>query len=119
MPEEPESEELECYVSCGNVFADLGLPDAEELQLKSQLGIEIRFAMKARRLSRQQAAQEIGISKEELVRLLHGTPFHLSVMQLTGYLGCLGYDVQLFATVRKRTPKARQQGQKKREAVAA
>lgn len=117
MLEEPETEELECYVSCGNVFADLGLPDAEELQLKSQLSIEIRFAMKARRLSRQQAAHKIGISKDEFVRLLDGTPFHLSVMQLTGYLGCLGYDVQLFATVRKRTPKVKKQVGKKRVAV--
>ncbi len=114
-----EAQQLECYVSCGNVFADLGLPNAEELQLKSQLGIEIRFAMKARRLSRQQAAQEIGISKEELVRLLDGTPFHLSVTELSGYLGCLGYDVQLSATVRKRTPKVKKQVQKKRETVAA
>lgn len=119
MPEEPESEELVCYVSCGNVFADLGLPDAEELQLKSQLGIEIRYAMKARRLSRQQAAQEIGISKEELVRLLDGTPFHLTVSELSGYLGCLGYDVQLFASVRKRTPNVKKQAQKKRATVAA
>lgn len=120
MPEEPECEELEYYVSCGNVFADLGLPDAEELQLKSQLSIEIRRALKAKRLSRQQAAHKIGISKEELIRLLDGTPFHLSVMQLTGYLGCLGYDVQLFATVRKRTAKAdKPRKQKAREAVAA
>lgn len=112
-------EEPEYYVSCGNVFADLGLPDAEELQLKSQLSIEIRRALKAKRLSRQQAAHKIGVSKEELIRLLNGTPFHLSVTQLTGYLHCLGYDVQLFASVRKRTPEVKKQVQRKREAVAA
>ncbi len=50
-------EEIEFFVGSGNVFADLGLLDAEELQLKSHLGIEIRLVIKAKRLSREQAAQ--------------------------------------------------------------
>jgi predicted XRE-type DNA-binding protein len=33
--------DIEFEFSCGNVFADLGLPDAEELKIKSELAIKI------------------------------------------------------------------------------
>jgi predicted XRE-type DNA-binding protein len=42
---ENSQDETEIFVGSGNVFADLGLPDAEELQLKSRLRIEIRQAI--------------------------------------------------------------------------
>jgi predicted XRE-type DNA-binding protein len=35
--------------SSGNVFADLGLPQAEELLLKAQITVEIRRAMKLKK----------------------------------------------------------------------
>ena len=34
-------EVIEVYRSCGNVFADMGLPDAEEMLVKAQLSIQI------------------------------------------------------------------------------
>lgn len=122
MAEKTDIQETEYYVSCGNVFADLDLPNAEELQLKSQMSIEIEQAIKSKRLTKNQAAVLLGISKEQLSDLLgHGfSDFTLS--QLTGYLHCLGYDVQLSATVRERTPKpeqAKPRQQEAREAVAA
>ncbi len=99
-------EEIEVFVGSGNVFADLGLPDAEELQLKSDLGIEIRLAIKEKRLSRQQAAQKMGLSKEELIELLNGSPFDYSIDQLIHFLDKLDRDVKLSASVLKRQTKA-------------
>ncbi|MGC5352270.1 XRE family transcriptional regulator, partial [Klebsiella pneumoniae] len=46
--------------SSGNVFADLGLPDADKLRIKTGLVIEIRKAMRALGLSQQAAAQRMG-----------------------------------------------------------
>ena len=113
-------EEIEYYVGCGNVFEDLGLPDAEELQLKSHLAIEIRLAVKAKRLTRQQAAQKLGISKEEMSTLLDKSPFDYSIGQLVQYLNHLDRDVKLSASVSARAPKAKKAIHKKeREAVAA
>ena len=103
-----ETEEIEFYVGSGNVFADLGLPNAEELHLKSTLAIELRLAIKALRLTRPQAAAKLGISKEQLVALLDETHLDHSVSQLIQYLNCLGRDVTLSASVRKRVPEAEQ-----------
>lgn len=70
-------EGVEVFIGSGNVFTDLGLPDAEELQLKSHLGIEIRLAIKAKRLSRQQAAQKMGMSKGRDCQSPRQQPFQL------------------------------------------
>jgi predicted XRE-type DNA-binding protein len=40
-------EGVEVQRSSGNVFADLGLPDAEKLKIKTGLVVEIRKAMRA------------------------------------------------------------------------
>ena len=45
-------EGIEVHPGSGNIFADLGLADAEKLQIKTGLVIEIRKAMKSRGLTR-------------------------------------------------------------------
>lgn len=114
-----ETEEIEFYVGCGNVFADLGLPNAEELHLKSTLAIELRLAIKALRLTRPQAAAKLGISKEQLTAVLDGTPFNYTIGQLIGYLHCLGRDVTLSAFVSKREPKVSYIQETEQETIAA
>ena len=47
---------VEVHRSSGNVFADLGLADAEKLKIKTGLVIEIRKAMSSRGLTQQEAA---------------------------------------------------------------
>jgi hypothetical protein len=42
-----------CEMSSGNIFADLGLPNAEELPLKAQIASEIRDVVKRRNESKQ------------------------------------------------------------------
>ena len=98
----------------------MGLPDAEELQLESHLGIEIRLAVQAKRLSRLRAAQKMGLSEDEIVKFYKRAPFDYSVGQLVRFLGCFSLDVKLAATVRERAPEAKKSEQKEeREAAAA
>ena len=52
---------IEIETSSGNVFADLGLPDAEKLKIKSGLVFEIRKAMRNLDLTQQAAAKRMGI----------------------------------------------------------
>jgi len=99
--QEVKLEETEVFVGSGNVFADLGLPNPEELQLKATLSIEIESAIKKKRLTRQQAALRLGVSKEELAHLLGHGFSDFSISQLIGYLHCLGHDVTLSASVRE------------------
>lgn len=111
-------EEIECYMGSGNVFADLGLPDAEELQLKSYLGMELRIAVKAKRLSRQRATQKVGMSEDEIAKFYKGAPFDYSVGQLVRFLKCLDLDVKLSATVAERKKVAEKPGQLNEEGTA-
>lgn len=57
--------------SSGNVFADLGLPDADVLKLKSGLVIDITVAIRELGLSQEDAAERMGISASQLASLAH------------------------------------------------
>ncbi len=112
MTQNTEIEEVEYFVGSGNVFADLGLPNPEELQLKSTLSIEIEAAIKQKRLTKKQAALYLGLSQEELAGLFDHAFSEFSLSQLLHYLHCLGRDVTLSATVRERVPASHKSEQK-------
>ena len=57
--------------SSGNVFADLGLPDADVLKVKSGLAIDIKVAIRDLGLSQEDAAERMGISAVQLASLAH------------------------------------------------
>ena len=63
------SEEETVTAGSGNVFADLGLPNADELLLKAQLVSKIRKVMAARGLKQSAAAKLMSISQPDLSRL--------------------------------------------------
>ena len=50
----------------GNVFADLGLPDADELLAKAELALRICEIIKERRLSQARAAKLLHLSHDAL-----------------------------------------------------
>ena len=58
-------EGVEVHRSSSNVFADLGLPDAEKLKIKTGLVIEIRKAMSARGLNQAQSARSCDFGQVE------------------------------------------------------
>ncbi len=57
--------------SSGNVFADLGLPDAAELDTKVRLAVAINRQIKSRRLTQTAAAQLMSISQPKISALKH------------------------------------------------
>jgi predicted XRE-type DNA-binding protein len=79
----------------GNVFADLGLPDADKLDLKSGLVIEIAKVVRLRCLAPHEAAHRLGITEEQLAALLRGEFAFLSDRRLMDCLNRLGYDIEL------------------------
>ena len=112
-------EEIEVFVGSGNVFADLGLSNPEERQLKAHLSIAIEDAIKRERLTRKQAAQKMGLTPDDLAKVIEGQLSEFSVGQLITILNCLGREVELSATVRERVPETKKRKQKEeREAVA-
>jgi len=79
----------------GNVFADLGLPDADKLKIKSGLVIEITKALRRLGLTQHQAAKRMGISQPKVSSLLKGDFENFSERKLMDCLSRLGYDIQI------------------------
>ncbi|MFX5937614.1 helix-turn-helix transcriptional regulator, partial [Acinetobacter baumannii] len=76
-------------------FADLGLPDADKLRIKTGLVIEIRKAMRALGLSQQVAAQRMGIPPPKVSGMMRGDFSNLSERTLMDCLTRLGYDIEI------------------------
>jgi predicted XRE-type DNA-binding protein len=88
-------EEIEVYPSSGNVFADLGLPDAEELMLKAELAHQISELITARRLSQVQAAEILGVDQPKVSALVRGKLSGFSIERLFKFLNALGAPVEI------------------------
>jgi predicted XRE-type DNA-binding protein len=86
---------VEVQRSSGNVFADLGLPDADKLKIKSGLVIEIRNAMRQQGLTQQEAAKRMGITQPKVSDMMRGDFSNLSERKLMDCLNRLGYDIEI------------------------
>ena len=86
---------IEVQRSSGNVFADLELPDAEKLKVKTGLVIEIRKAMRMRALTQQHAAKIMGISQPKVSDMMRGDFTNLSERKLMDCLTRLGFDIKI------------------------
>ena len=73
---------IEVEIGSGNVFADLGLPDAEKLKIKSGLLIEISKAIRRLELTQAAAAERMGIPQPKVSALLRGDLTNMSERKL-------------------------------------
>src|SRR5262249_36068760 len=80
-------------VGSGNVFADVGLPDAELHLLKAEIVSRIDDILKERRLTQAAAARIMGISQPDVSKMLRGLFRGFSVERLLVFLAALGQDV--------------------------
>jgi predicted XRE-type DNA-binding protein len=87
------------------VFADLGLPDADDLLAKANLALHIRRAVKLRKLTQAQAAKLPGIDQPKVSSIVNGRLDGYSTERLMRFLNDLGCDVQI--TVSAPHPEAR------------
>ncbi len=85
----------EIEISSGNVFADLGLPEAEQLKIKSGLVIEITRAVRRLGLTQEEAGRRMGISQAKVSGLMRGDFSNLSEQKLMECLNRLGYDIEI------------------------
>jgi predicted XRE-type DNA-binding protein len=79
----------------GNVFADLGLPNAEERLAKAGLALKIMEAIRARHLTQTSAAKLLDIDQPKVSRLLRGQLAGFSTDRLMHFLTLLGRDVEI------------------------
>src|SRR4051812_30062612 len=88
-------EEITITPSSGNVFADLGLPDADDLLAKANLALHVRRTIEARRLTQLQAATLLGIDQPKVSSIINGRLEGFSTERLMRFLNDLGCDVQI------------------------
>lgn len=81
--------------SSGNVFADLGLPDAEARLAKVELARQIGEIIRARRLTQAAAAGVLGIDQPKVSALLAGRLAGFSLERLAHFLTRLDKDVEI------------------------
>ena len=86
---------IEVETASGNVFADLRLPDAEKLKIKSGLVIEIVKAVKQLELTQAEAAKRLGLTQPNVSALLRGDFANFSERKLMDCLNRIGYDIEI------------------------
>ena len=69
-------------VSSGNVFADLELPDANEMLAKSRLVAEISNIISSYGWTQQKTADVLGMEQPALSKMLHGHFHEISEAEL-------------------------------------
>jgi predicted XRE-type DNA-binding protein len=81
--------------SSGNVFADIGVPNAGEHLAKADLVIGIAALIKSKGLSQTAAAKLIGIAQPDVSRLMRGHLEGFSYERLFDVLNALGENVRV------------------------
>ena len=92
----------------GNVFADLGLSVADELESKAQLAHRIGEIIRGRHLTQAEAAEVLGATQPMVSKLMNGQLHGFSMERLVRFLNALDRDVEI---VVKRRPRSRDHGQ--------
>jgi len=82
-------------IGSGNVFKDIGVPNAEEHLVKAQLVSKIDTIIKGRGLKQVEAARLFGVSQADLSKMLRGEFRQFSVERLLRFLVALDQDVAI------------------------
>ncbi len=91
--------------SSGNVFADLGLANAEEKQTKVRLAVAINQIIDSQRLSQMAAARRLHINQPKISALSNYRLDGFSVERLMNFLTALDRDIEII--IRRKPPSRR------------
>lgn len=90
-----KSQDIKIERGSGNVFADLGLPDADAHLLKAELVTRIDRIIRQRGLKQVEAAKLMGLSQPDVSRLMRGDFQEYSMERLFRLLNALGRDIDI------------------------
>ena len=79
----------------GNVFADLGLPDAGERQTKTRLALALNRIIKDQGLKQIDAARLLSVPQPKVSALVNYRLEGFSVEKLMNFIVALGRDVEI------------------------
>ena len=87
--------DTEFLVGSGNVFADLGFPDAGERFAKLKLAMQINEIIEERGWTQTTAAKKLATQQPEISNLKRGRLRSITYDRLIGWLVTLGYSVRI------------------------
>jgi|ERR1700723_460757 predicted XRE-type DNA-binding protein len=82
-------------VSSGNVFADLGFPNAGQELVKAKLTVQIYQILRDRKITQKEAARLLGTTQAQVSALMRCRPVNVSVGKLMEFLTTLGQDIEV------------------------
>lgn len=92
---------IEFEEGSGNVFADLGLEDADELFTRARIGFHVHKILKDKKLKQSEIAALLGIDPSEAAHLMNGHFSRFTVDKLLEFLKRLDRKVTIQISPRK------------------
>ena len=90
-----KAEHIEIESGSGNVFEDLGLPNASERLAKAELARVIRKIVKEKNWTQRRAAAVLGVAPPDVSDLMRGKLARFSQERLERFLNLLDMDVHI------------------------
>jgi predicted XRE-type DNA-binding protein len=88
-------EKIKLILSSGNIFADLGIENPEEYQLKARLARLVNKIVAEHGWTQVETAKALDIKQPHVSELSRGLLDHFSVERLLHFLGQLGHEVMI------------------------
>ena len=103
-----KNDEISIEESSGNIFADIGLQNPDQEELKAKLTLQIYRIIKSRKLTQVDAGGILGIKQPHVSALMRNRTGNFSIGRLMDFLTALGQDVEISV---KPAPKCREHGE--------
>jgi predicted XRE-type DNA-binding protein len=91
----PKDQKIAFEESSGNVFADLGLEDADELFTRAQIGFFVFKILEAKKLKQREIATVLGIAQSDVSHLMNGHFSRFTTDKLLHFLKRLDQKVTI------------------------
>ena len=96
------NDEIEVVRGSGNVFRDLGHPDADREQLRAKLAARIILVLDERKLTVRAAQEVTGFAAADFSRIRRANLGRFTIDRMMGMLARLGQEVEVTVKVRPR-----------------
>ncbi len=87
--------------SSGNVFADMGRPNADEQLAKAQIAAQIARAISERNMTQAEMATMLGVTQPQVSALMRGRWESISLDKLFRLLKALDTDISITLTPKR------------------
>ncbi|MCA1598291.1 MAG: helix-turn-helix domain-containing protein [Chloroflexi bacterium] len=94
-------EEIRFVRSSGNVFADMGLPDADEQLAKAQIAAQVARLIAERDMTQGEIATMLGVTQPQVSALMRGRWEGVSLDKLFRLLKALDTDISITLTPKR------------------